>query len=562
MSYAGVCSPNLQRNADAMFHAGSQQQIFEFLDSVPNCGTTKSTGKTPPTVDAGKNYTIPASTPFMLSATSSNDANLTYTWDQMDLGGVTNTNEDTWADDGKGPLFRSFAPSQSSVRTFPKLSAILSNKLTSSFGERLPTTNRELNFRVTARSDQGMAQDDVTLTVDANAGPFKITAPVGVSFNSGDNVTVQWDVANTDKAPINCSEISIDLSTDNGQNFSTTLINSTANDGSEQVSLPQNLSGNIRFRVKCNNNIFFAVSQEAPIQNNEPGSGNVYLSTGLENSNNSIYEGNDGITKLNISVIRQYANETITVNYGTFSQDDFSGASPASAEDFANGEFPIGTLTLQKGERQATFAADIAADTVLENHEYFYVWIDNASGGTITNNLGIVYILNDDEAADNTGDNSDDNSSGDNNQDSNSGDNTDDNNSDNNSDNNTDSNSGDNSDMNDDTDNDDTGTDNDSNSDSDASNSDENQDTNQDGTDNGNNADGDSSNSDSNSSDNNDADNTDNANTDTNTDNADGNSSNNVTGKSDKKSGSFGSLMLPIFIVSLLLTRRRAGQRK
>ncbi|PWF65520.1 hypothetical protein CBX98_25660, partial [Vibrio sp. T9] len=59
---------------------------------------------------------VPARTPFVLEASAEPGADgsrLTYTWEQMDAG---DEQRGELADDGHGPLFRSFAPVTTGVR--------------------------------------------------------------------------------------------------------------------------------------------------------------------------------------------------------------------------------------------------------------------------------------------------------------------------------------------------------------------------------------------------------------------------------------------------------------
>ena len=262
MAYAGICGgEDLQSHSDSLFHAGSITEIINFITSGggASCGVRTSLSNTAPIANAGANYTIPANTPFVLtgSASDADSGNiLTYAWDEMNLG--TASTASNMADQGTRPLFRSFVPSTSPVRYFPKLQSILNNS--SDVGERLPTTNRSLNFRLTVRDQRGgVADSDVALTVSASAGPFRISAP-----NGGESLattsTVTWNVANTNSAPVNCPTVTISLSTDGGASFPVTLLASTTNNGSAPVTFPVGSSSTARIKIQCANNLFFALS--------------------------------------------------------------------------------------------------------------------------------------------------------------------------------------------------------------------------------------------------------------------------------------------------------------
>jgi hypothetical protein len=263
MPYAGICgAEDLQPHSDDYFHSKSLLEISAFLAAGgASCDQASATGNTVPTVDAGAAFTIPRGTPFTLTATGS-DANgdtLTYTWEQYDLGAASPPN----TDNGNRPIFRSFNPTTSPARTFPKLSDILNN--TATLGESLPTTTRTMTFRVTARDNRsgggGFATDTTTVTSRADAGPFVVTAPnTAVSWPEGSTQTVTWNVANTSAAPVSAANVRILLSTNGGTSFPTVLAASTPNDGSQSIVVPAGTTSTARVKVEAVGNIFFDLS--------------------------------------------------------------------------------------------------------------------------------------------------------------------------------------------------------------------------------------------------------------------------------------------------------------
>jgi hypothetical protein len=124
-----------------------------------------------------------------------------------------------------------------------------------------------LNFRLTVRDDQaapsagGVASADLSFTVSAAAGPFKVTSPnTAGSYRPGSQLRVTWDVANTTAAPVSCAAVDVWFSADGGQTFSKRLKKSAPNSGSTNVKLPAQTVPAARLKVKCSNNIFFDVS--------------------------------------------------------------------------------------------------------------------------------------------------------------------------------------------------------------------------------------------------------------------------------------------------------------
>ncbi len=263
MAYAGICgADDLQPHSDDTFHTKSFDEIVAFSTGTGNsCAVVTATGNTPPVANAGAAFTIPKQTPFALtgSATDADSDALTYMWEEFDLGTAAPPNDDILA---IRPIFRSFVPLTVPSRTFPRLADILSN--TPTFGESMSTRNRTMVFRLTARDNRagggGVNYASTNITVNAAAGPFAVTQPnTAVSWFGNSTQTVTWNVANTTAAPVNCANVAIDLSTDGGTTFSS-LLASTANDGTETVTIPNTPTSQARIRVSCVGNIFFDIS--------------------------------------------------------------------------------------------------------------------------------------------------------------------------------------------------------------------------------------------------------------------------------------------------------------
>ncbi len=271
MAYAGICgAEDLQANSDDYFHVRSLEQIVAFINGN-TCDVETSDGNNAPSVNAGANFTIPISTPFILTATGSdpNGDALTFAWEEYDLGTASPPN----TDDGSRPIFRSFDPTVSSARTFPRLSDILNN--TSTFGESLPTTTRTMNFQVTARDNRAVSGGVNSATMQVNvtnsSGPFIVTQPnSAVVWTVGETRTVTWAVANTTAPPVSCANVKISLSTNGGLTFPTVLLASTPNDGTQTVTVPNLPSTIARIKVEAVGNIFFNISNPNFIINAPP----------------------------------------------------------------------------------------------------------------------------------------------------------------------------------------------------------------------------------------------------------------------------------------------------
>ena len=140
------------------------------------------------------------------------------------------------------------------------------------FSEFLPTADyvgflgdRTLSFRLTARDGNpgagGVGSADTKLTLAQFAGPFLVTSQAApATLRGGTAQTVTWNVAGTDAAPVSTSAVKISLSTDGGATYPHVLAESTPNDGSADVTLPNAAALKARIKVKAIGNVFFDVS--------------------------------------------------------------------------------------------------------------------------------------------------------------------------------------------------------------------------------------------------------------------------------------------------------------
>ncbi len=281
MAYTGITTASdVQFNSNDYFHTNSVTQIKNKINSIV-CGVNAPFANPAPDVNAGADYTIPKSTPFVLKATSSdaNTASYTYTWEQADQAAAAQIGagdiSSAYPTKPTGPTFRSFTPTTSAVRYFPDFNKVLAGVLSTRW-ESVSSVARSLNFAATVRNNSPaqpqVSKDATVLTVDAASGPFQVTAPIfGQSLTSGGTINVTWDVANTNQAPVSTANVNIKLSKDGGQTF-TTIAANTANDGSEQVTIPAgSISANAYILVEAVGNVYYAVSPSFVIDYNVTG---------------------------------------------------------------------------------------------------------------------------------------------------------------------------------------------------------------------------------------------------------------------------------------------------
>lgn len=291
MSYAGITAQDVAPHSIDIFHQASIAQIQANIETK-TCATTLGIAgnNTAPVIAPLTNYTIPRSTPFALTgfATDVDGDILTYCWEQNDnainsiTSGISGVNSVASVAKLTGPNWISFRPTTSPTRYFPQLSTVLAGAYTTgpfaggdvgANTEALSSVGRTLNFRLTVRDNAPFSSNilspevgqtsfaDVVITVSATSGPFAVTAPnTTVSWAAGSTQNITWSVGSTNIAPINCTNVKISLSTDGGLTFPVVLAETTPNDGTHPIVVPNNAGTTARIKIEAIGNIFFDIS--------------------------------------------------------------------------------------------------------------------------------------------------------------------------------------------------------------------------------------------------------------------------------------------------------------
>ncbi len=299
MAYAGICgAQNVQSNSDDYFHARSLLQIANKVTST-SCAAFITFTNQAPVAAATPDYTIPISTPFVLtaSATDADGDSLSYCWEEYDL--ETTSTEPPAANDTDGPLFRSYKATTSPSRYVPRLADLTQN--ISSTWEVLPSVSRTMNFKMTVRDYHSIAgctdEDDVVITSTATSGPFTVTSQNSSTiWLEGATENITWNVANTTASPVSCANVDIRFSTDGGYTYPILLSASEPNDGTANITVPIGTTTTGRIMVKASNNIFFDINNA-----------NITINPGVPNftlalNPSTITECNDGSVQTVVQV--------------------------------------------------------------------------------------------------------------------------------------------------------------------------------------------------------------------------------------------------------------------
>ncbi len=318
MSYAGACgTDNVAGDNDDYFHVGSLDQMYNKTTQGGNayaCADKTLSGNHYPVITMpAKSYVIPISTPFELGASATDEDGdvMTYCWEQYDSGELVPLGSSSTS----APLFRSFKPSVTGdIRFFPKGANILSGNFADKT-EVLPSNSRNLTFRFTVRDNHpgagGVLWGEYNINSTTEAGPFKITYPeIDSKFQIGQEVNVTWNVANTDKAPVNCKFVNIYGSFNSAlRNDDPNLVPlalNVPNDGSQLIYIPNKTSNFFRVVIKAADNIFLT-SSRIPSKIESPTIPGIYFET--QQNYVEICQPNEGKVDFTTSGLAGFTND-------------------------------------------------------------------------------------------------------------------------------------------------------------------------------------------------------------------------------------------------------------
>lgn len=266
MSYAGICAPNVQAHSSAYFHGVSLQEMGEFIsDPEHNCPVETPIDPAPIITSLPQTVTIPAQTPFSLTAAAQSDdqSALLYNWEQVD--DELSVQPPSPLSVG-GPNFRSLPATTSPTRYFPNLAALANNS--SPTWEVLSDVTRSMAYQLTVRKNLPIscnAYEDISININSIAGPFIIKYPNAPAINWTGNTLqkISWDVARTNYSPVDVQTVNVLLSTDNGLSFPQTFLSNVANNGEKNICVPNINLNNVRFMIEAANKSFFNVSRHS-----------------------------------------------------------------------------------------------------------------------------------------------------------------------------------------------------------------------------------------------------------------------------------------------------------
>ncbi|QOV22627.1 beta strand repeat-containing protein, partial [Anabaenopsis elenkinii] len=380
-----------QTDAAGNVSPSATQDITVVVDTIDSFIAIAPTNAVQPEGNSG-------TTPFTFTVTRTGDTNVTSTANWAVTGtGVNPATADDFADGVFPSGTVTFAPGQTSQVITVNVQ-----------GDTIPEPNE--TFRVTlsgatnatittATATGTILNDDASLAIapldatrlEGNEGLTPFTFTVTRRGDTTGTSSANWAVTGTGENPANADDFA-------GGVFPSGTVTFAPGQTSQVITV--NVQGdtvvepNETFRVTLseatNATITTATATGTILNDDVPATGSILSITPL---NADRAEGNSGTTPFTFTVTRTGdTNVTSTVNWAVTG----TGENPASADDFAGGVFPSGTVTFAPGQRSQVITVNVQGDTRPEPNETFRVTLSGATNATITTATATGTILDDD----------------------------------------------------------------------------------------------------------------------------------------------------------------------
>ncbi|PPK94307.1 putative secreted protein (Por secretion system target) [Nonlabens xylanidelens] len=386
MGYAGICSPNVQENSDAYFHAASIQQMHNSIDADTcevEVNLTNDNPTAPISNDLAEKF-LPISTPFKLTGNSGQVPDsgevYTYNWEQWDEGTSANagSTQPPVSTNTTGPMFRTKFATTSPTRYFPNLEEVLNG--TDDTWETLNSVSRDMRFVCTIRDNNlfGGQTDRGEVIVKPRdvVGPFVVNTPLlNEIWHEGEMQTVTWDVAGTNRVEL-ATEVNIKLSLDGGYTYPVTLASNVSNTGSSSVVIPTGTkTANARIMVEAVDNYFFNVNNG----NFEIKEGTFELTAVTKDF--SVCQPGNGTTSFQYNAAPGF-NETVTFSAVGLPAGLIASFNPNTTTVDATVDIVIsGTSSVEASQYDFTVEAQSSTATIVK--DFTFKLFDNSIGDVL-----------------------------------------------------------------------------------------------------------------------------------------------------------------------------------
>jgi len=363
MSYARQCYPdNIVSESELMFHSYNLQE----MRSRAVCGSQTPTGNTRPSVEVptALNLNIPTSTPIRVPIEVSDPDGdpVTTSWDQSNTTGIVTLSA---GDTGNNSIIRAIMPNAESERVIPRWDYLLAG--IPSPGETLPTKNRNITLNMIARDNRpgggATSMQTTVLKSIITPSPFAVTAPADGRAHSTGPLLVTWETAGTQSAPFNLPNVRISLMRSDSDRDPLVLAETTDNDGSEIVDLPDDLDlPSARILVQPINGAFFNISPKpfAVL----PRSGGVRLASAApaRTRDNFGNDNNNTYVEPRESYIRVYF-PVLNAGFNASAEPlgELRSLTPTATVSVPNAAWPV-LASAQIAENTTPFVVSVASD--------------------------------------------------------------------------------------------------------------------------------------------------------------------------------------------------------